>query len=431
MRTFKRLRQLFYWPAMYSSVQAYVSACEICQRNKTETLSPAGLLQPLSVPCQVWEDISLDFIEGLPTSQGKDTILVVVDRLSKYAHFIPLSHPFTAKAVAEKFVDGVVKLHGMPRSIISDRDPIFISKFWQEFFKLSGTQLNMSSSYHPQTDGQTEVVNRCLEQYLRCFANDQPRKWLTYLAWAEFWYNTAYHASIGMTPFQALYGRLPPSIPTYEKTQSIVHEVDQQLANRDELLARLKKNLESARNRMKQLADKKRREVIFQEGDLVYLRLHPYRQQTVSSRKHQKLSSRFYGPYAVEKRIGEVAYKLKLPVGARIHPTFHVSLLRKHIGNNAQVHPELPPLTDDGEVVLEPEAILETRWIKRGKTFAEEQLVKWKRLPLEEATWESAEWIKFQFPTVDLEDKDPLQGGGIDKIRRSDRVLKPNPKYLG
>jgi hypothetical protein len=145
LRTFKRLAQQFYWPSMYRSVQDYIVQCEVCQRAKTATLAPAGLLQPLPIPCQVWEDISLDFIEGLPSSHGKDSLLVVVDRLSKYAHFVALSHPFFAKTVAEHFVEHIVKLHGMPKSIISDRDPIFISKFWQEFFTMSGTKLKLSS----------------------------------------------------------------------------------------------------------------------------------------------------------------------------------------------------------------------------------------------------------------------------------------------
>ena len=127
LRTYRRLAQQFYWPNMYKDVQDYVSTCEICQRTKSESLAPAGLLQPLPIPCQVWDDITLDFIEGLPMSHGKDTILVVVDRLSKYAHFMSLTHPFTARVVAEKFVEGVVKLHGMPQSIVSDCDPIFIS----------------------------------------------------------------------------------------------------------------------------------------------------------------------------------------------------------------------------------------------------------------------------------------------------------------
>ena len=221
---------------MFQIVQDYVSSCDICQRVKSKTLAPAGLLQPLPIPCLVWDDITMDFIKGLPTSNGKNTILVVVDHLSKSAHFFALAHPFTAKMVAEKFVEGVVKLYGMPKSIISDRDPVFMSQFWQEFFKLSGTQLKMSSSYHPQTDGQSEVVNRCVEQYLRCYAHHHPRKWSFFLPWAEFWYNTTYHASTGMTPFQALYGRLPPNIPHYLMGTTPVHAVDQNLAFRDAIL---------------------------------------------------------------------------------------------------------------------------------------------------------------------------------------------------
>ena len=128
----------------------------------------------------------MDFIEGLPPSNGKSTIFMVVDCLSKSTHFLALSHPYTAKMVAKKFVEGIVKLHGLPKAIISDRDPIFISHFWGEFFKMSGTKLHMSSAYHPQTDGQSEVVNRCIKQYLRYFVSQQPRKWSSFLPWAEF-----------------------------------------------------------------------------------------------------------------------------------------------------------------------------------------------------------------------------------------------------
>lgn len=163
LRTFKRLAQNFYWESMKSDMQAFVSACDVCQRNKSEALSLAGLLQPLPVPTQVWEDITLDFIDGLPMSAGKNSIMVVVDRLTKYGHFFALGHPYTTKKVVDVFVEGVMKLHCIPRFIISDRDPIFLSSFWREFFKLQGTELKTSSTYHPQTDGQTEVVNRCLE----------------------------------------------------------------------------------------------------------------------------------------------------------------------------------------------------------------------------------------------------------------------------
>ena len=156
---------------MKSVVQEYVSSCDVYQRAKDETLSLVVLLQSLPIPCQVWDDITMDFIKGLPTSNSKNTILVVVDHLIKLAHLLPLAHPFTAKTMAEKFVEGMVKLHGMPRTIISDQEHVFISNFLREFFKLLGTQLKMSFAYYPQTDGQLEVVNKCVEQYLRCFVH--------------------------------------------------------------------------------------------------------------------------------------------------------------------------------------------------------------------------------------------------------------------
>ena len=428
LRTYKRLAQQFYWPSMHKVIQQYVASCTICQKNKADTFSLAGLLQPLPIPCQVWDDITMDFIEGLPPSNGKSTIFVVVDHLSKSAYFLALSHPHTAKMVAEKFVEGIVKLHGMPKSIISDRDPIFISHFWREFFKMSGTKLHMSSVYHPQTDGQSEVANRCVEQYLRCFVSQQPRKWNSFLSWAEFWYNTTYHSSIGMTPFQ---WRPPPSIPNYQVGASSVNEVDQTMVSRNTILQQLKINLHAAVNRMKQVADSKRRDVDFQVGDLVFLKLHPYRQQTVSRRPYKKLASRFYGPYKIEEKVGKVAYKLQLPAGARLHPVFHVSLFKRQVGEPNTSSTELPPINDDGEIVMEPEAILDTRWVRKGSSFVEENLVQWKKLSKEDATWESTQELRDKYMNLNLEDKVLLKDGGNDKLRRSNRVPIKNPRYGG
>lgn len=190
-------------------MQDYVSSCQICKQAKPEHTRVPGLLQPLPIPEQAWQTINLDFVEGLPKSKKFDTIMVVIEKLTKYAHFIPLTHPYTAMLVAQLFHNNIFKLHGLPQVIISDRDEIFTSNLWQELFKLSETTLNMSSSYHPQTDGQTERLNQCLETYLRCMIQSCPNKWSQWLALAEFWYNTTFHSSHGKTPFEVLYGHLP------------------------------------------------------------------------------------------------------------------------------------------------------------------------------------------------------------------------------
>ena len=159
---------------------------------KSSNQPPAGLLQPLPIPDKIWQDLAMDFITGLPLSDGYTTILVVVDRLSKQAHFGALPRAYSAPKVANLFAQMVWRLHGMPISIVSDRDAIFLSKFWTELFTLSGTVLKRSTAYHPQTDGQSKVLNRILQQYLRCFVTEYLTKWHKYLHWAEYCYNVTF-----------------------------------------------------------------------------------------------------------------------------------------------------------------------------------------------------------------------------------------------
>jgi hypothetical protein len=155
---------------MKHAIRNFVTECDVCQCNKGEIVKSPGTLQLLLIPPAIWKDISMDFITGLPKSGNKSVIMVVVDFLSKYAHLCALKHPFTTSIVAQIFMDQVFKIHGMVHSIVSDRDLTFTRNFWQELFKLQGTQLHLITAYHPQTDGQTKVVNKCLETYLRCFS---------------------------------------------------------------------------------------------------------------------------------------------------------------------------------------------------------------------------------------------------------------------
>ncbi|KAL6578234.1 hypothetical protein OROMI_010562 [Orobanche minor] len=412
-RTYRRLATNVYWPGMIARVQEFVKACDICQRCKASSAAPGGLLQPLSIPSAIWEDVSMDFIVGLPKSKGFDAILVVVDRLSKYAHFILLKHPYTAKIVAEAFTREVIRHHGIPQSIVSDRDPIFLSSFWREIFRSQGTKLNMSSAYHPETDGQTEVINRCLEAYLRCFAVDQPRTWSTWIPWAEFWYNSTFHSSTGKSPFEVVYGRKPPTILQFVPGEVRVQSVLMELQDRNEALKQLKQHLSQSQARMKENADKKRRDVQFQVGEWVYVKLKPYRQMSVVRRVHQKLAARFFGPFQILEKIGPVAYKLDLPPTSKIHPVFHSSLLKKTI--LAPAEPSLPPELEIEEADMAvPIAILATRNISKLDETTLQWLVQWKDAPVEEATWEDALTIQSQFPHTSLEDKTLTEGGGND-----------------
>jgi hypothetical protein len=185
-KTLQRLWRDFIIDHDRNAVGDFVRSCSTFQRNKTETLHPAGLLQPLDVPLQVWNDISMDSIEGLPKVNGESVILTVVDKFSKYAHFIPLGHPYTTSSVARAFFTDIIRLYGFPSSIVSDRDPLFTSHVWRYLFKNASVKLYMSTAFHPQTNGQSEAVNKIIAMYLRCITDDRPRASLDWLPWVEY-----------------------------------------------------------------------------------------------------------------------------------------------------------------------------------------------------------------------------------------------------
>lgn len=343
---------------------------------KLDLAAYPGLLQPLPIPNRVWEDISIDFIEGLPFSLGKQVTFVVVDRLSKYAHFLALAHPFTALDVAQVFLDNVFKLHDLPHTITSDRDPIFLSNFWSALFQLQGVSLNKSTAYHPQSDGQTEIMNKCLETYLRCICYDKPASWSKWLPLAEWWYNTNFHSSIHTTPYEVVYGQAPPIHLPYLPGEASNLTVDRSLSAREAIIKLLKFHLLRAQNRMSQQADKHRSYRVFNIGDFVYLKLQPYKQSTLRQPSHHKLMPKFFGPFKVLDRFGSSAYQVELPPPSEIHNVFHVSQLKPYRDPRASPFHPLPTQDQSSTQSRQPEAILDRKMVKRGRTAATKVLVK-------------------------------------------------------
>ncbi|WVZ25959.1 hypothetical protein V8G54_004503 [Vigna mungo] len=347
----------------------------ISKNAKVSQSLPVGLLQPLPIPQQVLDDVAMDFITGLPNSYGFTVIMVVIDRLSKYSHFVPLKSYYNSKIVAKAFMLHIVKLHGAPKSIVSDRDKVFTSSFWQHLFKLLGRTLAMSSAYHPQTDGQSEALNKCLEMFLHCFTFENPKLWSKHLTWAEYWYNTSFHTSLGMTPFKALYGRDPPTLTRYQYSPANPSAIQDQLTVRNHLLDQLKCNLSKAQQRMKHQADKKR-------------------------------------PFKVVGKVGVVAYKLELPETARIHPIFHISQLKPFKGETHEPYMPLPFTTSEMGPILQPVAILQTRTILQGSKLRPQVLVQWDPCNNANTSWEDVKFIKSSFPHINLEDKVVFKGEG-------------------
>ena len=386
-KTQELLSRSFWWPTYKEDTKKFVSSCTVCARNKTPRSSPVGLLQPLPIPSRPWGSISMDFVVDLPPSKGMNTILVVVDRLTKMAHFIPCKGLPTAKQTADLVFREIFRLHGVPDDVVSDRGVQFTSKFWKDFCLALGITVNLSSAFHPQSNGQTERTNQTLEQYLLCFITHLQDDWLDHLPTAEFSYNNAEHSSTHYSPFYANTGLHPAFIPRLPIT-STLPAVAERLANLQEAQENISNNLLEAQRRFKRATDKRRRPAPdFQIGDQVWLSTRNLRLKVPA----QKLGQKYMGPFRISGRINEVTFRLDLPHSIRVHPVFHCSLLKPFVENTfpGRHPPPPPPVRVQGEEEYIVSKILDSR-LHRGKI---QYLISWKGYPPEDNSWEPEENI--------------------------------------
>ncbi|KAL2226381.1 UNVERIFIED_CONTAM: Transposon Ty3-I Gag-Pol polyprotein [Sesamum indicum] len=313
-KMYRDLRPYYWWPTMKKNVAEFVAKCLTCQQVKAEHQAPAGKLHPLIIPEWKWEKITMDFVIRLPrTFRRHDVIWVIVDRLTKSAHFLPIRQNDSLDKLAELYVSEIVRLHGIPTSIVSDRDPRFTSHFWGSLQTALGTKLHFSTAFHPQTDGQSERTIHTLEDMMRACVIESRGNWDDHLPLMEFAYNNSFHSSIGMAPYEAL---------QLEGPELVQETVDK--------IKTVEKCLKAAQDRQKSYVDKHRREIEYKVREKVFLKVSPWR-GILRFGKQGKLSPRYIRPYEILERVGPLAYRLALPTElSQIHDVFHVSMLRRY-----------------------------------------------------------------------------------------------------
>ncbi|GJW77393.1 putative reverse transcriptase domain-containing protein [Tanacetum coccineum] len=373
-----------------------------CAKVKAEYQKPSGLLVQLKIPEWKWENITMDFVTKLPkTASGQDMIWVIVDRLTKSAHFLPAKENDSMEKLTRQYLKEVVSRHGVPVSIISDCDGRFVSQFWQSLQEAFGTQLDMSTAYHPKTDGQSERTIQTLEDMLRACVIDFGKGWDRHLPLIEFSYNNNYHTSIKAAPFEALYGRKCRSPICWAEVGDAQLTGPEIVRETTEKIIQIKHRLQASRDRQKSYADKRRKPLEFQVGDKVMLKVSPWK-GVIRFGKRGKLNPRYIGPFKILAKVGTVAYRLELPEKlSRVHSTFHVLNLKKCLSNEPLAIP-LDEIHIDEKLnfIEEPVEIMdhEVKRLKQSRI----PIVKvcWNSRRGPEYTWEREDQMQKKYPQL-------------------------------
>ncbi len=399
-KMYQDIRQRFWWPNMKQDIARYVAECDICRRIKAEHQKPAGTLQPISIPEWKWDHVEMDFVTGFPRSQkGNDAILVVIDRLSKVAHFLAVKETINASQLADLYMSRVVSLHGIPLVISSDRGSLFTSKFWESFQKAMGTHLSFSTAFHPQSQGQVERVNQILEDMLRACVISFGKKWEESLPYAEFSYNNSYQASLKMAPFEVLYGRRCRTPLNWSETGERSLFGPDIIQHAEDQVRIIHENLKAAQSRQKSQYDRHHQDMVYQPGEKAYLRVTPMRGAHRFGIKG-KLAPRYIGPFTVLERRGRVAYQLELPANlSQVHDVFHVSQLRRCFKDPIRaVDHDMLELQQDLSYKEHPVRILDQAERKTRRKVTKFLKVQWSNHSEDEATWEREDHLRDEYP---------------------------------